>query len=75
MRVVVTGVGAVSALGLSAEETWQKLVAGQSGVTVGKTFGTLDYPVKIAAEVSGFEIGNFISRRKRAGWPALANSR
>lgn len=54
-RVVVTGFGAITPLGLDAETTWQGLVAGRSGVIVGQRFDATDYPVKIAAEVNGFD--------------------
>lgn len=75
VRVVVTGIGAISALGNSAEKTWQGLVAGRSGVKKGKTFDASDYPIKIAAEVTDFEPKQFMSfkeARRMARFSQLA---
>ncbi len=55
-RVVVTGVGLVSPLGVGTEATWQGLVAGRSGIGPITRFDTTDFPVRIAAEVRGFEV-------------------
>ena len=53
-RVVVTGTGAVTPLG-TADETWEALVAGRSGVGPITAFDPIDLPVRIAAEVRGFD--------------------
>ena len=62
-RTVVTGVGAVTPIGLSATETWANMLAGKSGVGLITQFDTTDLPVKIAAEVHGFEPGNFMETK------------
>jgi beta-ketoacyl-acyl-carrier-protein synthase II len=54
-RVVVTGLGAVTPLGLDAQSTWDAAVAGTSGVDWIRSFDASDFPVRIAAEVKGFE--------------------
>src|SRR5579875_847222 len=54
-RVVVTGMGVVSPLGLDVEQTWQALVAGRSGVGRITAFDAERWPSKIAAEVKGFD--------------------
>jgi 3-oxoacyl-[acyl-carrier-protein] synthase II len=54
-RVVVTGLGAVTPLGLSARQTWDSAVAGRSGVGFIESFDATDYPVRIASEVKGFD--------------------
>ncbi len=65
-RVVVTGVGAVSPLGLDVEQTWQALIAGRSGVTAITAFDAENSPVRIAAEIFGFDaVGTFGRRRAR----------
>ena len=57
-RVVVTGVGAVTAVGHSAEETWQAMIDGRSGIGPITLFDPEPYPVRIQAEVKGFELGD-----------------
>jgi 3-oxoacyl-[acyl-carrier-protein] synthase II len=54
-RVVVTGLGAVTPLGLDARSTWDAAVAGRSGVDWIRAFDASEFPVRIAAEVKGFE--------------------
>jgi 3-oxoacyl-[acyl-carrier-protein] synthase II len=53
-RVVVTGYGAVTPLGLNAEDTWRNLIAGVSGVDYISLFDTTDFKVRIGAEVKDF---------------------
>jgi beta-ketoacyl-acyl-carrier-protein synthase II len=54
-RVAVTGLGAVTPLGLDAVSTWEAAVAGRSGVAFIESFDASEFPVRIAAEVKGFE--------------------
>jgi beta-ketoacyl-acyl-carrier-protein synthase II len=54
-RVVVTGLGAVTPLGLDAQSTWDAAVAGRSGIDWIRSFDASDFPVRIASEVKGFE--------------------
>ncbi len=54
-RVVVTGLGTVSPLGLSVKETWESAIAGRSGIGPITQFDTKDCPVTFAGEVRGFE--------------------
>jgi len=54
-RVVVTGIGAVSPVGLDAESSWRAIVAGQSGVGPITLFDARDFLVQIAAEVKGYD--------------------
>jgi 3-oxoacyl-[acyl-carrier-protein] synthase II len=60
-RVVVTGLGAVSPLGLSLAETWEKLLAGQSGAGPITLFDAKEYPTTFACEVKGFSADKYIS--------------
>ncbi|MEK6706006.1 MAG: beta-ketoacyl-ACP synthase II [Bdellovibrionota bacterium] len=55
-RVVITGIGAVSPLGLTAAETWKNCVGGRSGVDFITHFDVSECPVKIAAEVKSFDV-------------------
>ncbi len=54
-RVVVTGLGAVTPLGNDHRATWEAAVAGRSGIDFISTFDTEGFPVRIAAEVKGFD--------------------
>ncbi len=62
-RVVVTGIGLVSALGIGTNETWAGLLAGQSGVTRITRFDISMYATQIAAEVKGFDPLAFIEKK------------
>ena len=59
-RVVVTGLGLISAVGNTTEETWQNLLAGKSGVTRITHFDNSQHACQIEAEVKGFDPLNFI---------------
>lgn len=63
-RVVVTGVGLISALGLNAEETWSGIRSSRSGVGPITQFDTTDFTARIAAEVKGFDPLNFIDKKE-----------
>ncbi|NOT64159.1 MAG: beta-ketoacyl-[acyl-carrier-protein] synthase II, partial [Acidobacteria bacterium] len=63
-RVVVTGIGLVSPVGNTTEETWTGLVAGRSGVDYITRFDTSQHTVKFAAETKGFDPGKFIEKKE-----------
>ena len=63
-RVVVTGVGLVSALGVGTEESWRGILAGQSGVASITRFDTAAFACRIAAEVKGFDPLRFIEKKE-----------
>lgn len=50
-RVAITGLGAVSPIGLDVESTWANLLAGKSGIAEIKQFDASAFPTHIAAEV------------------------
>jgi 3-oxoacyl-[acyl-carrier-protein] synthase II len=54
-RVVVTGLGAVTPLGLDAQSTWDAAASGRSGIDWIQSFDASDFPVRIASEVKSFE--------------------
>lgn len=64
-RVVVTGVGAVTAVGHTAEETWQAMLAGRSGIAPITLFDPEPYPVRIQAEVKNFELGDRVDAKQQ----------
>ena len=63
-RVVVTGVGAVSPLGLSAKDSFQKACQGESGIDTITRFDASDYASQIAGEVKGFDISPFLPAKE-----------
>ncbi|TFB08124.1 beta-ketoacyl-[acyl-carrier-protein] synthase II [Candidatus Atribacteria bacterium MT.SAG.1] len=63
-RVVITGAGLVTPIGIGKEEFWQSLIRGKSGITKISYFDTSEYPAKIAAEVKNFDFMNFISPKE-----------
>jgi len=62
-RVVVTGLGAVSALGLTADELWRALAAGRSGIAPIEGFDTAQLRFKTGAQVRGFEPEQMFDRK------------
>jgi 3-oxoacyl-[acyl-carrier-protein] synthase II len=62
-RVVVTGVGAVTPLGLNLQDTWEGLINGKSGVDFITYFDTTHFATKFAAELKGFSALNYMDRK------------
>jgi 3-oxoacyl-[acyl-carrier-protein] synthase II len=62
-RVVVTGIGLVSALGVGTEATWEGLCAGRSGVGPITRFDASGYAARIAAEVKGFDPLQYVEKK------------
>ncbi|MFQ5450376.1 MAG: beta-ketoacyl-ACP synthase II [Nitrospinaceae bacterium] len=62
-RVVVTGLGIISPLGIGLEENWASVTQGKSGVAPITKFNTDSFPVKIAGEVKGFNPENYINHK------------
>ena len=60
-RVVITGLGAITPLGLTVKETWEGLVAGKSGVGPVTQFDAGSFPTRIAGEVKGFDPRQYIN--------------
>ena len=61
-RVVVTGMGAVTPLGLNVRETWQNMIAGKNGIASITFFDTADYKAKLGAEVKNFDPSLYLER-------------
>jgi len=62
-RVVVTGLGAVTPLGITVEEFWSNVAAGRSGVGPITLFDASQLPTRFAAEVKGFDPTAFINKK------------
>jgi 3-oxoacyl-[acyl-carrier-protein] synthase II len=63
-RVVITGMGAVSPLGNDLPSTWSAAVAGESGIDFIQSFDATGFPVRVAAEVKGFELPEIVSPKE-----------
>src|SRR5215471_8180156 len=65
-RVVVTGLGVVSSIGIGRELFWDRLMAGQSGISPVSSFDTSGFPVHNGAEVKGFEPTEYVRKLSSA---------
>ena len=63
-RVVVTGLGVISPVGNTVEEAWENLVAGRSGITRVTRFDPARLACRIAGEVKGFEVTQYLSPKE-----------
>src|SRR4051812_28689364 len=63
-RVVVTGLGLVTPVGLSVESTWASLVAGRSGVDYIHKFDVEKFPVRFAAEIRDFDPLKYVEKKE-----------
>jgi 3-oxoacyl-[acyl-carrier-protein] synthase II len=63
-RVVVTGLGVISPLGVGTDATWQGLVEGRSGIGPITKFDASAYPCRIAGEIQGFNPENYIEKKE-----------
>ncbi len=63
-RVVVTGVGAISSLGLGFGEFWNNIKSGKNGITFVEGFSTENLPTKVAAEIKNFIPDEFMDRKE-----------
>ncbi len=62
-RVVVTGIGMITPVGLDTKSSWMALTSGKSGISHITSFDTEGYETKIAAEVRGFDPSNYLDRK------------
>ncbi len=62
-RVVVTGMGLITSLGHTVEETWQAICQGQSGIGPITNFDASEYPVRFAGEVRNFEPERYLNHK------------
>ena len=63
-RVVVTGLGVVSPLGIGTEENWSAITSGQSGIGPITRFDASELPTQIAGEVKDFHAEDFIEKKE-----------
>lgn len=63
-RVVVTGLGALTPLGLNPEDTWKAMIAGKSGAAPITQFDTTQFKTQFACEVKGFDAKEYLDRKE-----------
>src|SRR5215217_4220821 len=63
-RVVVTGIGALTAIGNNLQEYWNGLVGGVSGANMITQFDTTKFKTKFACELKNFEPTNFLEKKE-----------
>lgn len=63
-KVVITGLGAVTPVGIGVDEFWSSLVNGKSGISPITAFDASKYTVKVAAEVKGFDPGKYMELKR-----------
>jgi len=63
-RVVVTGLGIISPVGIGIPEAWGSIVAGKSGITLITRFDAAKFPSQIAGEVKGFEVAKWLAPKE-----------
>src|ERR1700733_3192504 len=64
-RVVVTGVGMVTSIGIGKEIFWRNLLAGECGIGAVESFSTESYPVHCGAEIKNFAAEAFVYRFRK----------
>ncbi|MEK6545398.1 MAG: beta-ketoacyl synthase N-terminal-like domain-containing protein, partial [Nitrospinota bacterium] len=63
-RVVVTGLGMITPLGIGVEKTWEAICRGESGIGHITKFDTKDFPTRIAGEVKDFNPSDYIDKKE-----------
>src|SRR5947207_10209193 len=71
-RVVVTGVGVISPIGIGAKLFWENLLAGKSGVRRIAQFDPAGFPCQIAGEVPDYKIGDYVPKSYRKATKVMA---
>jgi 3-oxoacyl-[acyl-carrier-protein] synthase II len=62
--VAITGIGCVSPVGIGREASWSRILAGEGGVTEVTRFDASGYPVRIAAQIDGFDATNYLEPKE-----------
>lgn len=63
-NVVVTGIGLITPIGLSTEESWRRCIAGESGIGPVTRFPAEKYPTRIAGEIKGFDATKYFEPKE-----------
>src|SRR5712671_1829240 len=71
-RVVITGIGIISPLGIGAKAFWENLLAGKSGVRRISAFDPGGFPSQVAGEVPDFKISDYVPKSYRKATKVMA---
>src|SRR5438552_14343868 len=71
-RVVVTGLGVISPIGIGAKTFWDNLVAGKCGIRRIEAFDPSAFPSQLAGEVPAYRIGDFVPKSYRKATKVMA---
>src|SRR6185437_3541405 len=71
-RVVITGIGVISPIGIGAKTFWQNLLDGQVGVRRLASFDPAGLPCQIAGEVPAYKIGDYVPKSYRKATKVMA---
>ena len=63
-RVVITGIGLLSSVGVGTEETWKAILAGKNGISRITAFDASEFACQIAGEVRDFQPEKFVERKE-----------
>src|SRR5215813_7279141 len=71
-RVVITGIGVISPIGIGTKVFWESLLAGKVGVRRIEQFDASGFPCQIAAEVPAYKIGDYVPKSYRKATKVMA---
>jgi 3-oxoacyl-[acyl-carrier-protein] synthase II len=71
-RVVITGIGVVSPIGIGAAVFWENLIAGQSGIRRIASYDPAGFPCQVGGEVPAFKIGDYVPKSYRKATKVMA---
>lgn len=73
-RIVITGIGIISPLGVEATAFWRSLLEGRSGVRPIRTFDPAGLPVRFAGEIADFDARDYVDKKDRRGLKVMART-
>src|SRR5205807_3974035 len=73
-RTVISGIGALNALGQNAASVWDGFLQGRSGIRAIRNFDASGLPVRIAGEVLGFDAKTFVEKKERKSLRMMART-
>src|SRR5881394_1511328 len=71
-RVVITGIGVISPIGIGAKAFWENLLAGEVGVRRIQLFDPSGFPCQISGEVPAYKIGDYVPKSYRKATKVMA---